>query len=81
MHSALHVSEAPQGARRPLGGSGGRDKVQVREAASPIWLRFLGDEREKEGLCPLTVQRFQTGVPPIPQHHQGKKLRHRSETG
>lgn len=56
-------------------------RFKVREAASPIWLRLLGDEREKEGLSPLKVQRFQRGAPPAPQHHQGQKLRHMSDAG
>ena len=56
-------------------------RLKVREAASPICLKLLGDKREKEGLSPLKVQRFQRGAPPAPQHHQGQKLRHMSDTG
>lgn len=41
-------------------------RFKVQEAASPIWLRLLGDEREKEGLSPLKVQPFQRGAPPRP---------------
>ena len=52
-HSAFHVSEAPQGARWPLGGSGGWNKVQGAGGCLPHLAEApWGREREGRSFSP-----------------------------
>lgn len=84
-HSAFHVSEAPQGARWPLGGSGGWNKVQGAGGCLPHLAEApWGREREGRSFSPkgAVFPKRSTPCPSAPSRPEAQAhVRHWGEQG